>query len=202
MQAIGAFPALVSQLCEPILCQKYGLCTSCSNLACERLAWHEVYMWIWMILVWFMHYYHAEVNSSQFCWSQQLSLLLICYSLYYKLIVRLPFRWILWWRSCHALLASRCSLLCWAWIQLQCFFHFWRFSHHFVMADMEISEVMGRIPEVCYPDKASVLWCVTAGLFTTLLPIHLFFRMQKESLGCASCVSCSFFFNVQEVLKF
>lgn len=31
------------------------------------------------------------------------------------------------------------------------------------MADLEISQVMGRIPEVCYLDKTSVIWCVTAG---------------------------------------
>jgi hypothetical protein len=36
------------------------------------------------------------------------------------------------------------------------------------MADMEISKVMGRIPEVCYPDETSVIWCVTAGSVTLL----------------------------------
>lgn len=36
----------------------------------------------------------------------------------------------------------------------------------FIIADMEVSQVMGRIPEVCYLDETSVIWCAAAGWLT------------------------------------
>jgi hypothetical protein len=43
------------------------------------------------------------------------------------------------------------------------FLHISETGLSFAMADLEISQVMGRFPEMCYLDKTSVIWCVTAG---------------------------------------
>jgi hypothetical protein len=51
------------------------------------------------------------------------------------------------------------------------------------MADMEISKVMGRIPEVCCPDETSVIWCVAAGLVTHLLLWNLYVLSNTTNLS-------------------
>jgi hypothetical protein len=43
------------------------------------------------------------------------------------------------------------------------FLHISETGPSLAMVDLEISQVMGRISEVCYLDKTSVIWCVAAG---------------------------------------